>query len=181
MSIAIFFLCGIAGALSKDIIKDNSLELPNKKDGKLMLGFLGGTITGGIAGMFVDGNPVTAFLAGYAGTSVIEGLLVEKKSKTIKTEESIEKIIRQIAKEEKVDPDLAIRVAECESGLNPTARNYNSPDSVDRGLFQINSKYHPHVSDIEADNPEFATRFFCKAFKEGNLCWWNATKSCWEK
>ncbi len=181
MYLIFMFLAGAAGAVAKDIIQDNSLILPKKDGGKLVLGFLGGTITGGIAGALIDGSATTAFMAGYAGTSIIEGLIKNGSAQFGQGTETIEQKIRRIAKEESVDPDLAVKVATCESKLNPTARNYNSADSVDRGLFQINSKWHPEVTDAQADDPEYATRFFCKAFKEGNLSWWKATQSCWEK
>ena len=181
MLLIYFFLAGAAGAIAKDIIQDNSLTLPKKEGGRLILGFLGGTITGGIAGAVIDGNPTTAFLAGYAGTSVIEGLVKNGSFEILKKPESVENLIRRIAEGFDVDPDLAVRVAKCESGLNTTARNYNEPGSVDRGLFQINSKYHPEVTDQQADDPVFATKFFCEAVKAGNLSWWEATQSCWKK
>jgi hypothetical protein len=84
-----------------------------------------------------------------------------------------------VAKDEGVDPDLALRVAKCESGFKINATNTNTDGSIDRGLFQINSKYHPEVTADQAFDLEFSTRFFCKAFKSGNLSWWNASKSCW--
>ena len=180
ISLILLFLAGAAGALAKDIIQDNSLVLPKSNNGKFSLGFLGGMVTGGMAGYFVDGNPTTAFLAGYAGTAVIEKLLTKKEIISSEKAETIEQLIRRIAAEQGVDPDLAVRVAKCESTLNPTARNYNAPDSVDRGLFQINSKFHPEITEQQADDPEFATKFFCQAVKAGNLSWWNATKKCWE-
>jgi hypothetical protein len=94
----------------------------------------------------------------------------------------MEQIIRWVAKEEGVDPDLAVRVARCENPrLDPKAVNINKDGSRDRGLFQINSKWHPEVTDEQAFDPVFSTRFFCKAVKEGHLDWWNATRHCWEK
>lgn len=176
-----FFLYGAIGAFTKDILKDNKIELPKKFNGHLVLGFLGGIITGGMAGIFVNNDPATAFLAGYAGTSVIESLLRKKEIVANPGPETIEELIRRIAKEKGVDPDLAVRVAKCESSLNPKARNINAPNSVDRGLFQINSYWHPHITDEMADDPELATLFFCKAVKDGNLSWWNASRKCWDK
>lgn len=42
---------------------------------------------------------------------------------------------------------VAIAVAMAESGCNPHAVNVNSGGSRDRGLWQMNSVYHPEVSD----------------------------------
>lgn len=176
----ILFLAGALGALSKDVIQDGSIKLPRKINGDLSLGFLGGMVTGGIAGYFIDGNPTTAFLSGYAGTSVIENLLAKQKEIVVPVKSITEQIIRKVSKEESVDPDLAVRVAKCESNLECKAVGINNDGSRDRGLYQINDKWHPEVSDEEAFNPILATRFFCKAFKSGNLSWWNATKKCWD-
>ena len=180
MLLIICFVAGAAGALAKDILQDNSLVLPRIVNGNFSLGFLGGMVTGGLAGYLIDGNPTTAFLAGYAGTSVIENLLSKKNSQKSPIEGVTEKIIIKIAKREGIDPALAVRVARCESNLKTTAENVNASGSRDRGLFQINDKWHPSVSDEEAFNPIFATEFFCKAVSEGHLDWWNATRSCWE-
>jgi hypothetical protein len=67
----------------------------------------------------------------------------------------------------------AVGIAWLESGLNPSARCYNVRDprtgkvvcgqagpnvlSIDRGLFQINSKSHKEISDATADDPTLAT------------------------
>ena len=66
---------GAVGSLVKDVIEDNSLELPFIKDGKLILGFLGGAVVGAFVGYVIDGSFITALLAGYTGTSIIKGLL----------------------------------------------------------------------------------------------------------
>jgi len=203
INIALLFICGGAGALTKDIIQDNALIMPEKKDGKLYLGFLGAIIIGGIVGYLVDHSPITAFSTSFMGMTTIENLLAKKELKIgtekvsettenqeiqikepIKTEytkEEIKSLIKRIAIESGVDPDLALKVATCESGLNLNARCKNSPTSIDRGLFQINNYWHPEVTDEQADNPEFATRWFCKAVNEGHLSWWNASKKCWHK
>ena len=77
----ILFLCGAAGAIIKDILKDNKISLPFIKGKDIYLGCIGGIIIGGFAGYFVDNDPVTAFLGGYAGSQIIQGLVIS----TIKT------------------------------------------------------------------------------------------------
>jgi len=177
----IFFLYGALGALIKDIVEDGVIKLPKRINNSLALGFLGGMIIGGMAGLLIDQNPVLALSAGYAGTSVIENLITPQ-TLGVKTEpESIEETIRTIAKAEGVDPDLAVRVARCESNLDPKAVNINKDGSKDRGIFQINNKYHPQVTDEMAFDPVKATLYFCERVKAGFLSDWNPTRSCWDK
>jgi hypothetical protein len=180
MSILLLFLAGAAGSLAKDILKDNKLQIPKKENGFFSLGFLGGMITGGLAGYLIDGNPAMAFMTGYAGTGIIQNLVMKKPETAQTAGELTENLIRKIAGLECVDADLAVRVAKCESSLDWKAEHLNTDGSIDRGLYQINSKYHPDISDEQAKNPITATQFFCKAFKEGHLDWWNATRTCWE-
>jgi len=100
--------------------------------------------------------------------------------RSLKTRQEIIKKIRQIAKEEGVDPDLAVKVAECESGLNPSAIRKNPNGTWDRGLYQWNDYYHPEISDECAYDIDCATRAFCKAVKKGHLNWWSSSKHCWK-
>ena len=179
--IIFLLLAGAFGALIKEILDDNKLKLPKKIDGELALGFLGSLIVGAFAGWAIDGSLLTAAMAGFSGFAVIGKLVSKKNEIQNPNNKSVEEIIRYIAAEEDVDPDLAVRVAKCESNFDPNAKNTNPQGSVDRGLFQINSKFHPEVTDSQAFDPIFSTRFFCKAFKAGKLSEWNATKKCWEK
>jgi len=71
----LIFLAGAFGALVSDILKDNSLEMPKKIDGVLFLGFIGGLIIGGFAGLAIDGSLITAFLGGFTGKAIIIGLV----------------------------------------------------------------------------------------------------------
>jgi hypothetical protein len=176
-----FIVAGALGALAADILIDNKIQLPKKVNNDLILGSLGGMLIGALAGYWADGSVLAAFSAGFGGTEFISNL-VNKETTTQPQEKSIEQTIRKIAKEEGVDPDLAVRVAKCENAkLDPKAINVNKDGSKDRGLFQINDKWHPEVSDEQAFDPIFSTRFFCKAFKEGHLNWWNASRNCWKK
>jgi len=95
--------------------------------------------------------------------------------------ETIEGMIERIAKEEGVAPELALKVAKCESDFDPNAKHTNPKGSIDRGLYQWNDYWHKEVTDEMAYNPETATRLFCKAVKQGHLNWWNASKECWSK
>lgn len=180
-SFLLTFLAGALGAIAKDIIQDNEIQLPKKVDGRLALGFLGGMITGGLAGYLIDGSFVTAFMGGYTGASVIAGLTQTKADKKQDNKETNKALIKTIAQKYNVDVQLALAVASVESNFNELAKNINAPDSIDRGLYQINSKYHAEVTDEQAYNPTFATEFFCKAVNAGNLNWWNSSKANWSK
>ena len=118
-------------------------------------------------------------MGGFSGTAVIQALVQKKTIGETVQNETIEEKIRRISGEEMVDSDLAVRVARAESSLNTKATNTNTDKSIDRGLYQINSKWHPEVTADQAFDAEFSIRFFCKAFKNGNLSWWNASKSRW--
>jgi len=79
--IVILFVMGALGALTKDILKDNKLELPKAKDGALYLGCLGGIIIGALVGYMVDNDPITAFLGGFGGTQIIENLVINGRKR----------------------------------------------------------------------------------------------------
>jgi hypothetical protein len=53
---------------------------------------------------------------------------------------------------------MIVAIAQAESGLRTDARNRNTDrfHSVDRGILQINSHWHPEVSDACADDPACA-------------------------
>jgi len=78
IEVCIIFCAGALGAFVADVIKDNSIELPKKIDGKMCLGFLGGIIIGGFAGLAIDGSFLTAFMGGYMGKEVILSLVKKK-------------------------------------------------------------------------------------------------------
>jgi hypothetical protein len=77
-STLLLLLFGALGALTKDIVLDNTLVLPKICNGGLSLGFIGGVLSGAIVGYLVDNNVTTAFLAGYAGTSILDHLALSK-------------------------------------------------------------------------------------------------------
>lgn len=176
-----YLALGAVGALIKDILTDGGLALPRVNQGKISLGFLGSALIGGVTACIADNDPLTALTAGFTSFAIIESLILQKREIIPQRNESIEELIRRIANQNGIDAELAIKVARCESSLNPKAINVNDGGSIDRGLYQINNKYHPEVTEAQAFDPEFATQFFCTAFKNGNLSWWKATQKCWEK
>lgn len=59
--------------------------------------------------------------------------------------------------------DVITAIAQAESSLDPNATNDNKDSngnvlSTDRGILQINDKWHPEVSDLDAFNPVTAFR-----------------------
>ena len=68
-------LAGSLGSLVKDIFTDGCIQLPELKGKNLYLGFLGGALVGGFAGIMIDGSFITALMAGYTGTSIITKLV----------------------------------------------------------------------------------------------------------
>jgi len=77
-SFILLFLAGAVGALIADILKDNCLIMPKKIDGKLLLGCIGGIFIGGIAGLIVDGQLLTAFMGGFMGKEIITRLVIQQ-------------------------------------------------------------------------------------------------------
>ena len=140
-------------------------------------------IVGGLALKFTGadglvGTLLTAVVIYYFGDRTIGGKILKKQDQK-KLYGGPEEIIRRVAGSEGVDSDLAIRIARCESGLDPKAVNVNNTGSKDRGIFQWNDKYHPEITDVCAFDVECSTRAFCRAVRGGNISWWDASKKCW--
>lgn len=81
MEICLLILAGAIGAFVKDVVVDNKLTLPKYDNGSIALGFLGGVIIGASVGYLVDQNPTTAFFSGYAGSQILESLVISNKKK----------------------------------------------------------------------------------------------------
>lgn len=106
-------------------------------------------------------------------------LLSQKRAETFPGRSQTASRIRTIARDYNVDPDLAVKVAECESNLNPKAININANGTIDRGLYQWNDYWHPEITDKCAFDIECSTRAFCQAVKDGHLNWWDSSRHCW--
>ena len=107
----------------------------------------------------------------------------EEAKKECSGPENVKAFIRKIADEEKFsDANLLIRIAQAESRLNPKNRNAegNHPSySVDRGLFMINDYWHKEVTDEQAYDPDFSTRWAIKKIRSGGISAWDASKPNW--
>lgn len=90
--------------------------------------------------------------------------------------EPVEDMIRRLAKEANFQwSGYLVRLAICESGLDPTATNGvgNYPTkSRDRGLFQISSYWHYEVTDAQAYDAEWATKWTMDMINNGRQSEW---------
>ncbi|MCR4285586.1 MAG: transglycosylase SLT domain-containing protein [Candidatus Kaiserbacteria bacterium] len=67
----------------------------------------------------------------------------------IPEEKTVEEKIRETFPE---DPETALKIAHCESSLDPSAiNNRNKNGSVDKGLYQINSVHDKRVRELDLD------------------------------
>ena len=82
MDLFIYIIAGGLGSLAKDLVKDNSIQLPSFQNGKYNLGFIGSMIIGAFIGYVVDHNPITSALGGYVGISVLNNILPQTKAET---------------------------------------------------------------------------------------------------
>lgn len=76
---------------------------------------------------------------------------------------------------------LAIITAE--SGRDPNAKHVNTDGSIDRGIWQINDKAHPDVSDATAYDPILSTKAALSISKGGTDYgpWSTFTNGAYEK
>jgi len=80
---ACFFLAGMLGALANLLVRDNSLVLPRRITGRLVLGCLGPMFVGGFVGLIADGTFAVAALSGYVGSNVLDRFLPAISSQAV--------------------------------------------------------------------------------------------------
>ncbi len=94
--------------------------------------------------------------------------------------ETMQELITRIASEMNFKyTDYLLRLAYCESRFDPNAvndKNNKPTHSVDRGLFQINNYWHKDVTDAQAFDPEFATRWTIEKINQGKQHYWVCDK-----
>jgi hypothetical protein len=88
-------------------------------------------------------------------------------------EMSVENQIRSIAKEMNFKwENYLVKLAWCESRFKPLALNNNGAYGIDRGLFQINDKYHKEVSNECSFSVACSTKWTINAINNGHQNWW---------
>lgn len=93
------------------------------------------------------------------------------ENKTVK-----ERIIAIAEKNNFKYTDYLLRLAKCESQFDAKARNDNGDYGMDRGVFQVNNRYHPEVSDAQADDVEFAAQWTMDKINKGQQNLWACDK-----
>jgi len=90
---------------------------------------------------------------------------------------SVKEQIIKIAKEENFQyTDYLLRLAYCESRFNPKAINDNGRLLRDIGVFQINEYWHRDISQEQAENVEFATKWTMNMINKGFQRRWMCDK-----
>lgn len=114
-------------------------------------------------GQSVSSGKVARTAEASGGTHQEVGTIELRATSSDGTAEQVEAQIRAIAKEAGFKwPDYLVKLAKCESRLDPKAVNTenNVPShSKDRGLFQISDHWHPEVSDKVAFDVRLATEW----------------------
>lgn len=86
--------------------------------------------------------------------------------------ESIKDMILRLSREYEISPTLSWNIVKCESGGDPTKVGDRG---MSRGLWQINQKHHPYITDKQAFDPEWSTRWSLEKIKQGKDLW-----TCWK-
>lgn len=84
--------------------------------------------------------------------------------------ETLRQQINRIASTHLIATSTLYNLAQSESNLNPRAI---SPDGFDRGIVQINRKFHPEITDEQAFDPEFALNFAAEAISQKKESEWS--------
>jgi hypothetical protein len=70
--------------------------------------------------------------------------------------------------------DYLLRLARYEGNFDAQAVNDNGAKGIDRGVFQINNKSFPQITDAQANDPEFATLWAISVINAGKQSKWFA-------
>ena len=80
---------------------------------------------------------------------------------------SVEEKIKYYARKHQIDEQAFYNLAWCESRLDPLADNGH-----DRGILQINRKFHPNITDEMAFDVDWALDWGAKEIAEGRNSQW---------
>jgi hypothetical protein len=99
---------------------------------------------------------------------------VEKVVEVPRLPKTVEEEIRGVFGK---DAPTALRVAKCESGYNPKAKNGTSSA---RGVFQVMQSWH-QINEKWLYNPGINIRVAYQLFQEQGWGPWEASRHCWGK
>jgi len=94
----------------------------------------------------------------------------------IKKEKTIQEQIISVAKREKFDSEILLKIAFCESSFNRKARN---PNSSAKGLYQILNMHG--LSEEERFDVDISTTWTIQKIRKNGLSAWKSSQSCWSK
>lgn len=80
-------------------------------------------------------------------------------------------LVEKYAIEYKVSQELMEKIIQCESNWKVDAVN-SSPKEYSVGISQINLKAHPHISEEQAKDPEFAIKFLASNLAQNKGKMW---------
>jgi hypothetical protein len=114
----------------------------------------------GLSSAFLqEPEPVRDLVSEYYGNPLFRDLVTDFFSRITGSRDIAETILAA-AETYKVPPTLAFAVAWEESRYRPRAINtHNRNGSIDRGLFQLNSRSFPKLSETEFFDPRINTRY----------------------
>jgi hypothetical protein len=88
----------------------------------------------------------------------------------------IQEYIRDKFNKAGLDGDLAVKIAYLESKFKLDATNINTDGSRDRGVLQINSRWHPEVSDECAYDLTCSVKESIRIVKDSGWSQWSTNK-----
>ena len=137
--------------------------------------FLGVTLVYMIS--MIGGNTIWNSLKSLEKTFMVENVQAVEVI-TITWQDQVKDTLRDFG----IDVDRAWSLAMCESNLQPDNFHINKDGSIDRGLFMINSKYHPEVTKECAYDSNCATIEFIRILNQRGCDEWVAYgNTCYER
>ena len=90
--------------------------------------------------------------------------------------------VHYLADKYEVNPELALRIMNCESKLNPLAINHNTNGTTDYSYWQLNSIWRKQMSDNDLDikDPDQNLEAGFIILSEYGTNQWRDSKTCWK-
>lgn len=145
------------------------MKLPNNKTSWLSLFYVVLFSAAITAGMLIPEDLQQVAKVNWQVVNM--GRQIAAVNTTIKPSD-VKSIIEKIEAEYGLPAGKMLKLAKCESSLNPNAKHKNTDGTIDRGLFQINSKWHYEVSNDCAYSVECSANWTAQQLKLGKGKMW---------